>query len=54
MGGLLVEGELEGDLVTCHWHSREHNVRTGISLGIDLLPQQLSQSRRNRHEPLTL
>lgn len=25
-----MEGELEGDLVTCHWHSWEHNVQTGI------------------------
>ena len=31
-GGPLGEGELEGDVVTCPWHSWEYNVRTGISL----------------------
>jgi 3-phenylpropionate/trans-cinnamate dioxygenase ferredoxin component len=27
--GPLVEGELEGDVVTCPWHSTEFNVFTG-------------------------
>ena len=31
-GPLLGEGELEGDVATCPWHSWEYNVRTGISL----------------------
>ncbi|CAI4029839.1 Nitrite reductase (NAD(P)H) small subunit [Nitrospira tepida] len=31
-GGPLGEGELEGEVVTCPWHSWEYNVRTGISL----------------------
>ena len=28
-GGLLGEGLLEGDVVTCPWHMWEYNVRTG-------------------------
>ena len=28
-GGPLVEGELDGDTVTCPWHSTPFNVRTG-------------------------
>ena len=31
-GGPLGEGELDGEVVTCPWHSWEYNVRTGISL----------------------
>ncbi|MCS6327139.1 MAG: Rieske 2Fe-2S domain-containing protein [Nitrospira sp.] len=31
-GGPLGEGELEGEVVTCPWHSWEYNVRTGLSL----------------------
>jgi len=31
-GSPLGEGELEGEVVTCPWHSWEYNVRTGISL----------------------
>ncbi len=31
-GGPLGEGELEGEVVTCPWHSWEYNVRTGMSL----------------------
>ena len=29
VGGPLAEGELEGDIVTCPWHSTPFNVRTG-------------------------
>ncbi len=28
-GGPLVEGELDGDIVTCPWHSTPFNVKTG-------------------------
>ncbi len=28
-GGPLTEGKLEGDIVTCPWHSTPFNVRTG-------------------------
>ncbi len=28
-GGPLAEGELDGDIVTCPWHSTPFNVRTG-------------------------
>ena len=31
-GGPLVEGELDGDTVTCPWHSTPFNVRTGEAL----------------------
>ncbi len=31
-GGPLVEGELDGDIVTCPWHSTPFNVRTGEAL----------------------
>lgn len=31
-GGPIGEGELEGEVVTCPWHSWEYNVRTGISI----------------------
>jgi len=29
VGGPLVEGELEGDIVTCPWHATVFNVKTG-------------------------
>ena len=29
-GGPLGEGELEGDIVTCPWHSWQFNVKTGV------------------------
>ena len=32
-GGPLVEGMLEGDVVTCPWHMWEYNVRTGEKVG---------------------
>ena len=32
-GGPLGEGFLEGDVVACHWHMWEYNVRTGEKLG---------------------
>src|SRR5439155_466118 len=28
-GGPLGEGELDGDVVTCHWHGWQYNVQTG-------------------------
>ncbi len=31
-GGPLGEGELDGEVVICPWHSWEYHVRTGISL----------------------
>jgi nitrite reductase/ring-hydroxylating ferredoxin subunit len=31
-GGPLGEGELEGDVVTCPWHSWQFNVKTGVSV----------------------
>jgi NAD(P)H-dependent nitrite reductase small subunit len=31
-GGPLGEGELEGDIVTCPWHSWQFNVKTGVSV----------------------
>jgi len=31
-GGPLGEGFLEGDVITCPWHSWQYNVRTGESL----------------------
>jgi nitrite reductase/ring-hydroxylating ferredoxin subunit len=29
MGGLLVQGDLEGEVVTCPWHGAKFNVKTG-------------------------
>ena len=29
VGGPLVEGELHGETVTCHWHATIFNVKTG-------------------------
>jgi nitrite reductase/ring-hydroxylating ferredoxin subunit len=28
-GGPLIEGDLDGDVVTCPWHGGQFNVRTG-------------------------
>lgn len=29
VGGPLVEGELHGETVTCHWHASIFNIKTG-------------------------
>jgi nitrite reductase (NADH) small subunit len=34
-GGPLGEGELEGETVTCPWHSWQYNVKTGACLTKD-------------------
>ena len=31
-GGPLGEGDLDGEVVTCPWHSWEFNVKTGVSV----------------------
>ena len=31
-GGPLGEGELDGDTVTCPWHSWQYNVKTGVCM----------------------
>ncbi len=33
VGGPLVEGNLDGDTVTCPWHSTIYDVKSGESLG---------------------